>query len=91
MSSGDGALNDLERAIIDFERTWWQEPGRKDVAVRQRLDLSPTRYYELLNHLLEKPDAMEYDPMVVRRLQRLRDRRRRVRVGGESHERGGAK
>ncbi|MGH9117983.1 MAG: DUF3263 domain-containing protein [Acidimicrobiales bacterium] len=91
MSSGDRALTDLDRAIIDFERTWWQEPGRKDDAVRQQLDLSSTRYYELLNQLLEKPEAMDYDPMVVRRLRRLRDRRRRVRVGGESHEGGGVK
>ena len=86
MSSGGAALTDQDRAIIDFERTWWQRAGRKDVAVRQQLDMSPTRYYELLNRLLEKPEAMDYDAMVVRRLLRDRDRRRRRRIGGQTYQ-----
>jgi hypothetical protein len=92
MSAGDrahsDALTDQDRAIIDFERTWWQDPGRKEAAVRERLGLSPSRYYAFLNRLLEKPEAIEYDPMVVRRLRRQRDRRRRARVGGASHQGG---
>ncbi|MGH9138023.1 MAG: DUF3263 domain-containing protein [Acidimicrobiales bacterium] len=75
-------LTDRQRAILDFERTWWNEPGPKETALRARFDLSPTRYYELLNELLEDPDAMDYDPLVVRRLRRLRDRRRRQRYEG---------
>lgn len=78
------ALSDRERAILDFERTWWTQPGPKEVAIRERFELSPTRYYQLLHELLESPDAAAYDPLVVRRLRRLRDRRRRARYEGRS-------
>jgi hypothetical protein len=77
-------LSDRDRAILDFERTWWTQPGLKEVAIRVRFDLSTTRYYEILNDLLEMPEAMTYDPLVVRRLRRLRDRRRRARFEGRS-------
>jgi hypothetical protein len=78
------ALSDRDRAILDFERSWWTEAGPKEVAIRDRFDLSPTRYYQLLNDLLESPAAVDYDPLVVRRLRRLRDRRRRARFEGRS-------
>lgn len=84
-------MTEQDRAVIDFERTWWRESGRKDVVVRERLGMSATGYYRLLNQLLEKPEAMDYDPMVVRRLLRLRARRRRLRVGGVPYQGGGAK
>ena len=77
-------LTDRDRAILDFERTWWSETGPKEQAIRERLDLSATRYYQLLADLLEVPAALEYDPLVVRRLRRLRDRRRRARFEGRS-------
>ncbi len=77
-------LTDRDRAILDFERTWWSEPGPKERAIRERLDLSATRYYKVLGELLEIPEALEYDPLVVRRLRRLRDRRRRARFEGTS-------
>jgi hypothetical protein len=67
------------REIIDFERGWWKASGRKELAVRERFGLSPARYYQLLNRLIEQPEALEYDPMLVRRLRRLRDARRRKR------------
>jgi len=78
------ALSERDRAILDFERTWWNEPGPKEVAIRERFELSPTRYYQVLQELLESNDAMAYDPLVVRRLRRLRDRRRRARFEGRS-------
>lgn len=78
------ALSERDQAILDFERTWWAEPGPKEVAIRTRFDLSPTRYYQVLNDLLESEDALSYDPLVVRRLRRLRDRRRRARFEGRS-------
>lgn len=77
-------LSERDRAIIDFERSWWSEPGRKELAIRERFDLSTTRYYGILNELLDAPDALEYDPLVVRRLRRVRDRRRRARFEGRS-------
>jgi Protein of unknown function (DUF3263) len=78
------ALSERDRAILDFERVWWAEPGPKELAIRSRFDLSPTRYYQVLAELLESSDAVQYDPLVVRRLRRLRDRRRRARYEGRS-------
>lgn len=81
-NTGSMPLTDRDRAILDFERSWWSEPGPKETAIRDRFELSPTRYYEILNELLEDPAAMDHDPLLVRRLRRLRDRRRRVRFEG---------
>jgi hypothetical protein len=75
-------LTERDKAILDFERTWWNESGPKELLIRQKFELSATRYYQILNELLEAPEAYEYDPLVVRRLRRLRDRRRRARHEG---------
>jgi hypothetical protein len=75
-------LSDRDRAILDFERSWWTEAGPKDTAIRERFELSGTRYYQLLTELLDDADALEYDPLLVRRLRRVRERRRRARVEG---------
>lgn len=83
------ALTERDRAILDFERSWWSESGPKELAIRERFELSTTRYYEILGELLDSPDAMEHDPLVVRRLRRLRDRRRRERSEGRTAERSG--
>lgn len=76
------ALTDRDRAILDFERSWWTESGPKDTAIRERFELSGTRYYQLLTELLDDADALEYDPLLIRRLRRVRERRRRARVEG---------
>ena len=73
------ALTQRDRDILDFERSWWSATGPKDVQIRERFELSATRYYQLLGEMLDTDDAMAYDPLVVRRLQRQRDRRRRAR------------
>ena len=78
------ALTERDRAILDFERSWWSESGPKELAIRERFELSTTRYYEILGELLDSPDALEHDPLVVRRLRRLRDRRRRERTEGRT-------
>ncbi len=78
------ALSARDVAIIDFERTWWLETGPKEQAIRMRLGLSATRYYQLLNDLIDRPEAHNYDPLVVRRLRRVRERRRRARFEGRS-------
>jgi hypothetical protein len=72
-------LSERDRAILDFERVWWSEPGPKELAIRRRFGFSPARYYQVLGGLLESPEAAQYDPLVVRRLRRVRDRRRRAR------------
>jgi Protein of unknown function (DUF3263) len=73
-------LGDREQAILDFERTWWTRDGLKDAMVEELFQLDLADYYQTLNELLDRPEALEYDPLVVRRLRRLRDRRRRART-----------
>jgi hypothetical protein len=73
-------LNDHQRAILDFERQWWRRAGAKEQAIRDLFDMSPTRYYQALNALLDIPEAHEYDAVLVRRLQRLRTTGLRTRV-----------
>ncbi len=65
--------------ILDFEREWWRSPVPKEVAIRGRFGISPARYHQLLNRLIERPEALQHDPMLVRRLRRLRESRRRKR------------
>jgi len=76
------ALTALQQRVLDFEQQWWRNPGAKEQAVRDTFDLSATRYYQLLNHLLDQPAALRYDPVLVRRLRRLRSDRLRARSGG---------
>jgi hypothetical protein len=75
----ENELDDRSRAILDFEREWWKLPGSKERAIRERFELSTARYHQLLNALIERPEALQYDPMLVRRLRRLRESRRRKR------------
>lgn len=79
------ALSDRDRAILEFEQVWWTLPGRKAAAITDHLGLSPTRYYELLNALIDDPHALAHDPLLVRRLRRQRRQRRRARVEGRAH------
>jgi hypothetical protein len=72
-------LDERSRAILDFERDWWKLPGPKERAIRERFALSAARYHQLLNGLIDRPEALAYDPMLVRRLRRLREARRRKR------------
>jgi hypothetical protein len=73
-------LSDREKAILEFERSWWTLDGVKDALVEERFGITSDTYYRLLNELLERPEAQQFDPLVVRRLRRLRDRRRRARL-----------
>ena len=65
-------LTDRQRAILDFERQWWRQPGAKEQAIREAFEMSPTRYYQTLNAVLDLPQAVRYDAALVNRLQRLR-------------------
>ncbi|MCT2582650.1 DUF3263 domain-containing protein [Actinophytocola gossypii] len=77
--SADDALTLREREILAFERQWWKYAGAKEQAIRELFDVSPTRYYQLVNRLIDKRAALEADPMLVKRLRRLRGGRERVR------------
>ena len=74
------ALTEQEIDMLDFERTWWKHAGVKEQAIKERFAMSATRYYQMLNDLLEKPAAVEHDPILVKRLKRLRSYRQRQRV-----------
>jgi hypothetical protein len=74
----DLTQRDIE--ILDFERSWWKHAGVKEQAIKERFDMSATRYYQLLNDLLENPAAMAQDPILIKRLKRLRSYRQKQRV-----------
>jgi len=78
MPAGD-RLSDRDRAILEFERQWWKYAGAKEQAIRDLFDMSATRYYQVLNTLLDNPAALEADPMLVKRLRRMRAARQRAR------------
>ena len=77
-------LSARDRALLDFERSWWQQPGPKGSRIRAELGYSPTRYYERLAALLDDPAAFAHDPLTVMRLRRLRDQRRRARYESDT-------
>lgn len=76
------SLSDLEHDILAIEAQWWRYPGAKETAIADQLGLTATRYYQLLNHLIDQPAALAHAPLLIRRLQRLRDTRRRHRTRG---------
>lgn len=71
-----GGLTEREQDILAFERRWWRYPGAKEQAVRDTFDISATRYYQLLNALIDRPEALAAAPVLVARLRRLREARR---------------
>ena len=72
-------LGRRDRDILAFERQWWQYAGAKEQAIKDRFDLSPTRYYQVLNEIIDNPAALAEDPLLVRRLRRLRTSRQKTR------------
>ena len=72
-------LSERDRNVLDFERQWWKYAGAKEQAVREKFAMSATRYYQVLNALIDRPEALEHDPLLVRRLRRLRAARQRAR------------
>lgn len=77
--AGRAGLSDRDQAVLGLARRTWQQPGAKERAIREHLGMSPTRYYQLLNALLDNPAALARDPVTVNRLRRMRDARRRRR------------
>ncbi|WAC66541.1 DUF3263 domain-containing protein [Agrococcus sp. SL85] len=63
------------RRILDFEGRWSSHAGAKARAIRAEFGWSTTRYYQVLDGLLATPEAVRHDPMLVRRLLRLREGR----------------
>jgi Protein of unknown function (DUF3263) len=80
----EAGLEALERRVLAFERDCWRLDEPKDRAIRDRLGISAVRYRQLLNRTIDRPEALAADPVLVRRLRRLRDARWRSRVAGEN-------
>jgi len=74
------ALSDLEVRILDFERQWWRYAGAKETGIKEQLNLSAREYYELLNNLIDREDALAASPLLIKRLRRLREARLQKRI-----------
>ncbi|ADG89995.1 hypothetical protein TBS_33540 [Thermobispora bispora] len=79
-AADDGcALSERDRRILAFERQWWRHAGSKEQAIRETFGIPATRYYQLLGELIDRPESLAFDPMLVKRLRRQRAARRRSR------------
>ena len=75
-------LSDLEIRILDFERQWWRFAGAKESSIKELFDMAPPAYYQLLNNLIDRQDALLAQPMLIKRLRRLREARNSSRAAG---------
>jgi hypothetical protein len=82
-------ISERHQAMLEFERSFWTFDEPKETLIRARFQCSADEYYAELNELLEQPEALEHDPLVVRRLQRQRLRRRRERFETGTDAQGG--
>ena len=73
-------LSERDAAILAFERQWWSHAGAKEQAIRDEFGLSSARYYQLLGALIDSPVALAHDPMLIKRLQRMREARAAARA-----------
>ena len=78
-ASTGSELTEREQDVLAFERQWWKYAGAKEQAIRELFDMSATRYYQVLNALIDRPQALSFDPMLVKRLRRLRAARQKAR------------
>jgi len=77
---GASGLSDRDEQVLAFERQWWKYAGAKEQAIRELFDMTATRYYQVLNALIDDPAALAHDPMLIKRLRRMRSSRQRART-----------
>jgi Protein of unknown function (DUF3263) len=73
------ALSERDMRVLAFERGTWRTSGAKEQAIAEVLGITATRYYQLLNELIDSPEALKFDPVLVKRLRAQRTRRQRIR------------
>ena len=78
--TASGALSAADIEVLEFERAWSARPGAKASAIRAQFEVAPARYYQMLSAILDSPAALRHDPLLVRRLQRVRDARAAARA-----------
>lgn len=81
------ALSERDQRILQFERQWWRYAGAKEQAIRDQFAMSATNYFQILNALLDSPSALSHDPMLIKRLRRMRDERARERSARRQNNR----
>jgi hypothetical protein len=74
-------LSNRDKKVLDFEGSWWLYPGPKDRAIRDYLDISATRYYQVLRRLVDDEEALRYAPLTLRRLRKIQQSRRETLIG----------
>ena len=77
--SGPTGLSELEIKLLDFERNWWRHAGSKESSIKELFNLTPPAYYQMLNNLIDREDALLAEPILVKRLRRLRESRTAAR------------
>ena len=80
LHAADPVLSERDRAMLEFERQWWKFAGSKEEAIRQQFVMSGTRYFQILNDLIDRPEALTADPLLVKRLRRMRSSRQKARA-----------
>ena len=78
-ADNSGVLPERDQQILEFERQWWKFAGAKESAIKELFDMTPPAYYQLLNNLIDRDDAVLTAPMLVKRLRRLREARTNAR------------
>jgi hypothetical protein len=68
-------LSELEIGLLEFERSWWRHAGSKESAIKELFNLTPPAYYQMLNNLIDRNEALLAQPVLVKRLRRIRENR----------------
>ncbi|WP_427016470.1 DUF3263 domain-containing protein [Pseudarthrobacter sp. P1] len=79
-TAGAWGLSERDAQMLALERQWWKYAGAKEQAIRELFDISATHYYQILNALIDTEAALAHDPMLVKRLRRLRTSRQQART-----------
>ena len=77
--ASSSGLSELELKMLEFERTWWRHAGAKESSIKELFNLTPPAYYQMLNNLIDRNDALLAEPILVKRLRRIRDARTATR------------
>ena len=72
-------LSELEIKLLEFEKNWWRHAGSKESAIKELFNLTPPAYYQFLNNLIDRQEALMAQPILVKRLRRIRDARTTAR------------
>jgi len=75
----NSGLSELENQILEFERTWWRYAGAKESSIKELFNLTPPAYYQMLNNLIDREAALMVEPLLVKRLLRVRQQRTAAR------------